>query len=140
MIRSASLSSCQCRGEIDEVAKGMRPIEKLFSSDQEDFLSEMGQGKIDMNDLEIFGPFDTTRWQIKHSGLPYRITIENWYLPDEQDLIEVSIKAPSAQAASAAAAFTGFLTELGLKPEGGQKTKTRVVLESFLKSKLKKAS
>jgi hypothetical protein len=139
MVRSASLSSEQSRGEIDDVVRGRRPIEKLFSPDQEVFLSEMGTGKINMKELEIFGPFDATRWKVKHPGLPYQITIEDWNLPDGEDLIEVSIKAESAQAAAAAAAFTGFLTELGLKPAGGQKTKTRLVLESFSRSKLKKA-
>ena len=83
-------------------------------------------------------PAPATRFKFKHPGMPYQITLEDWRLPDGEDLIEVSIKAPNAQAAAAASAFTGFLTELGLKPEGGQQAKTRVALESSLK--LKKAA
>ena len=139
MTRSASLSAEQNRGEIDEVVCGKRPIEKLFSTDQEAFLSDMGSGPVVMHGLEIFGPVEAMRWQIKHPGLPYRITIENWFLPDGRDLIELSFKAPSSQAAGAAAAFTGFLTELGLKPQTAQRSKTRMVMDYFSKLKLKKA-
>jgi hypothetical protein len=136
---AARTSVEQTQGEIDEVAGGKRPIEKLFSSDQEAFLSEMGSGPIYMKGLEVFGPVDVMRWKVKHPGLSCRITIENWHLPDGQDLIELSIKAPGAQAASAAAAFTGFLAELGLKPESAQRSKTRVVLDYFSKLKRKRA-
>jgi hypothetical protein len=95
----------------------------------------MGRGKIDIQELEVLGPVDALRWKVKHPGMPYQITIEDWRLPDGQKLMEVSIKAPSAQAAAAAAAFTGFLTELGLKPESSQKAKTRVVMEAFSKQR-----
>ena len=138
MIRSASFTVEQSRGEIDEVRCGRRPIEKLFSSDQEAFLSDLGAGPIDLDSLEILGPVDVMRWQLKHPGLPYRLTIEDWQLPGGQRLMEVSIKAESAQAAAAAAAFTGFLAELGLKPESSQKAKTRAVMEAF--SKFRKAA
>jgi hypothetical protein len=137
MIRSASFSVAQSRGEIDEVRCRRRPIERLFSADQEEFLSELGADKIDLENLEILGPVDAMRWQLKHPGLPYQLTIEDWRLPGGLSLIEVSIKAESAQAAAAAAAFTGFLAELGLKPESSQTAKTRAVLEAF--SKFRKA-
>ena len=40
VVCSASLTAIQKRDEIDEVAKGERPIAKLFSKAQERFLSE----------------------------------------------------------------------------------------------------
>jgi hypothetical protein len=46
MICSASLTVRQQRGEIDEVAKGSRAIGKLFSNDQERFLSEFYKGPL----------------------------------------------------------------------------------------------
>jgi hypothetical protein len=135
MIRSASLTVGQRRNEIDEVAQGKRSIGKLFSSDQETFLSEVSPASFDLTALAVLGPVEAFRWKFKNPGLPFEITAENWRLPDKRDLLEVSIKVPGAQAAAASAAFTAFLTALDLKPEGGQQTKTRVVLEFFAKRK-----
>jgi hypothetical protein len=131
MIRSASLTVAQRRREIDEAHRGKRPIAKLFSSEQEDFISELSPVAVDFGALVVLGPVEATRWKVRHPGLPFEITAENWLLPDRRDLLEVSIKVPNAQAAAATAAFSGFLVELGLKPEGGQQTKTRAVLDFF---------
>lgn len=133
MIRSGSLSVAQGREEIEQVARGERAMEKLFSADQEAFLAQMSPIRVDFRALAVLGPIDARRWKRKDAGLPYEITAEQWRLPDGRDLLELSIKAASAQAAAAAAAFTGFLTELGLKPSGGQQTKTRTALEYFAK-------
>jgi hypothetical protein len=133
LIRSASLTVAQRRHEIEEVHQGKRSIAKLFSSEQEAFLSELSQLAFDFAALAALGPVSAVRWKLRHPGLPYEITAENWALPDKRDLLEVSIKVPGAQAAAATAAFSGFLNELGLKSEGGQQTKTRIVLEFFSK-------
>ena len=76
---------------------------------------------------------DALRWKVQHDGLPYPITAEEWTLPDHRDLLEVSIKVPTAQAAAASAAFDSFLKGLHLQPQGGQETKTRIALEFFVK-------
>src|SRR5262245_40882931 len=133
MIRSASLTVEQRRNEIDKVAQMKRSIAKLFSSDQEAFLSEVYPASLDRTALAVLGPVEALRWKFKHPGLPFEITAENWRLPDKRDLLEVSIKVSTAQAAAASAAFTAFLYTLNLRPEGGQQTKTRVVLEFFAK-------
>jgi len=133
MIRSASLCVEQHRGEVKEVASHKRGINKLFSPDQEEFLSEMSTMRVDFDSLAILGPVDARRWKVTHPGLIYGITAEEWLLPNGRDLLELSIKAPTAQAAAASAAFHGFLGELGFQPQGGQQTKTRIALEYFAK-------
>jgi hypothetical protein len=132
-IRSASLSVEQRGDEIQMVARRLRSIKKLFSGEQEAFLAEMLSHRIDFDGLTVLGPVDTLRWKVEHEGLPYVVTVEEWTLPNGRDLLEVSIKVPTAQAAAAAAAFDRFLTDLCLEPEGGQETKTRVALEFFVK-------
>jgi len=132
MIRSASLSVEQEGDEIKAVAHNLRSIKKLFSDGQEAFLAEMSPVSIEFDSLKVLGPVDALRWKVKHDGLPYPITAEEWTLPDGRDLLEVSIKVPTAQAAAAAAAFDSFLKQLKLKPQGGQETKTRIALEFFV--------
>jgi hypothetical protein len=133
MIRSASLSAEQRANEIQMVARRIRPLRKLFSEEQEAFLAEMMPGRIDLDGLAVLGPVDTLRWRVEHEGLPFVMTAEEWTLPDGRDLLEVSIRVPTAQTAAASAAFDRFLTGLGLRPETGQETKTRVALEFFAK-------
>jgi hypothetical protein len=133
MIRSASLSVEQSGGEIEAVAGRLRPIKKLFSDEQEAFLEAMSPIPIDFESLTVLGPVDALRWKVKHEGLSHLITAEEWRLPDGRDLLEVSIKIPTVQAATASAAFDTFLKGLDLKPQGGQETKTRIALEFFVK-------
>jgi len=128
---SASLTAIQGREEIDEVAKGKRPIEKLFSADQERFLAAFYEGSVDFGSLHVMGPIRVLRWKSKHKGFPYELTTEEWRLPSGDDLVEVSIKVAPAEAVQAQKAFDKHLRELGLDPEGAQETKTRTALEYF---------
>lgn len=132
LIRSASLSVVQAGGEIKAVEQKLRSIKKLFSDQQESFL-EVSRVPVEFEALKVLGPVNALRWKVEHAGLPYPITAEEWTLPDGRDLLEVSIKVPTAQAAAASAAFDSFLKGLQLKPQGGQETKTRIALEFFVK-------
>ena len=128
---SASLTEPQQRGEIDKVAKGSRAIAKLFSNDQERFLSELCKWPLDFEELRVMGPIRTLRWKSKHETFPHVLTLEEWRLPDGEELIEVSIKTPENEARQAQMEFDTYLRERGLDPEGAQKTKTRTALEYF---------
>jgi hypothetical protein len=141
VIRSASYSIAQKAGEIEEVASGERPIEKLFSGDQEEFLSEMAPARIDFGKLVSLGPVAATRWKFRNAGLPYDLCLEEWRLPDGRDVIEVSIKASQPEAAAAQAALGGFLVELGIEQETRAQTKTLTALQYFAaKSEPRRAS
>ena len=133
LTRSASLSVEQGDDEIKAVESGVRAIEKLFSPDQEQLLADMSPVRVNFVALQMLGPVHALRWDVNHEGLPYRITAEEWTLDDGRDLLELSIKVPTAQASAASAAFDAFLRGLDLKPQGGQETKTRIALEFFVK-------
>lgn len=134
MVYSASLTGLQQRGEIDEVAKGKRAINKLFSKDQERFLSEFNKGPVDFGKLRVMGPIRVLRWKLKHRTFAHELTVEEWRLPNGDDLVEVSIKVPPNKAPQARKAFENHLRELGLDPQGAQETKTRTALEYFAKA------
>ena len=139
MVCSASLTVLQQRDEIDEVEKGKRAIGKLFSNDQERFLSEFYKGPVEVGNLRVMGPIRVLRWKPKHETFPREVTMEEWRLPNGEDLVEVSIKAPPNEALQARKEFETHLRELGLDPEGAQETKTRTALEYFARI-LKSAS
>lgn len=131
---SASLTQMQRRDEIDEVATGKRAIHKLFSSEQERFLSEFYGQPIDFGQLCVMGPIRVLRWKLEHKNFDHELTVEEWRLPDGDDLVEVSIKTTPDEAHEAQAAFDNHLREMGLDPQGAQETKTRTALEYFAKA------
>jgi hypothetical protein len=131
VIRSASFTIAQKRKEVAQVAKGSRPIAKLFSGDQEAFLAAMAPIAIDFTKLVALGPVAVRRWKFRHDGLPYELCAEEWRLPDGRDVIEISIKVDRVEAAAAQAALEAFLADFGIDPETRQQTKTRTALEFF---------
>jgi hypothetical protein len=140
VVCSASLTVLQKRDEIDEVAKGKRPIEKLFSKDQERFLDALYKGTVDFGTLRVLGPIRVLRWKLMQKGFPHELTLEEWRLPDGEDLVEVSIKTPPEEAPQARKDFTKHLRALGLDPKGAQETKTRSALKYFAKAYRKEKS
>jgi hypothetical protein len=128
---SVSLTNEQPRDKITEVAKGERSIDKLFSRNQQRFWREFYSGPIDFGDLCVMGPIRVLRWKLKHKGFPHELTVEEWRLPDGDDLVEVSIKVPPHEARQAREEFNKHLRDRGLDPQGAQETKTRTALQYF---------
>jgi hypothetical protein len=134
VVCSASLTVRQKRDQIDEVVDGRLPIEKLFSKDQERFLGDFHHGPVDFGKLRVLGPIRVLRWKLKHKGFAHELTIEEWRLPDGEDLVEVSIKTTPEAASQARQDFEEHLRKLGLDPDGAQETKTRTALQYFAKA------
>lgn len=130
-VYSASLTEDQKSDDIEDVAKGERPIEKIFSRDQERFFTELYKGPVAFGELRVMGPIRVLRWKLKHPNFAHQLTVEEWRLPDGNDLVEVSIKVPPAEAPQARKAFENHLETLGLNPQGAQETKTRTALKYF---------
>ena len=57
-ICSAKLSTDQDRGEIEEVAAGVRPLRKLFAGEQELLLDEHAPVGVGWDDLSVLGPVE----------------------------------------------------------------------------------
>src|SRR5262245_20856174 len=131
VVCSASLTGVQKRDEIDQVADGKRPIEKLFTKEQKRFLEAFSPKPVDFSALKPLGPIRVLRWKTHHKGFPYDLCTEEWRLPDGSDLVEVSIKVKPEEAETGRAAFTSHLIAMGLDPAGAQETKTRTALEYF---------
>ena len=130
-ICSAKLSVEQRGGEIGDVAEGKRAIRALFSREQERLIAEHRPEGVAWDDIRVFGPVAVRKWEFEPKSLDYEVTVEEWVLPDDSDLVELSVKAPPAQAGTAADAFLAFLRKRGVDTEGAQQTKTRSALRYF---------
>jgi hypothetical protein len=132
-VSSAKLSAEQDRGEIEDVVRGRRDLRSLFSDDQEEFLGDHAPGGagVDWDRLRVLGPVQVHKWEIEPKELGYEVTVEEWVLPDQSDLVELSIKVDPNEAVEANERFVEYLRSRGFDTEGEQKTKTRAALEYF---------
>lgn len=131
IIRSASLTVIQKPADIEEVASKERPIYKLFDRDQVRFLAEFYNKAVDFEKLKVLGPIRVLRWKTKHEKFHYGLTVEEWRLPNGNDLVEVSIKVEPDESVEAKKQFEAHLTKIGLDPKGAQQTKTLTALQYF---------
>jgi hypothetical protein len=133
-IESASFTTKQKQGEIEQTLKGKRSLDKLFCQQQERFLKTSIEIEVHLNDLQVLGPVKGFRWQPKLSGsLTYPIRCELWHIPDGRQLLELSIRVQPEQAQVAQEQFMQYLKKHTLDSTGVQETKTRLVLEFFAK-------
>ena len=131
MVKSASFSMPVDKGLIKRVAGGKKPIEAVFTAEQEEFLMTVAKRKIDFTELAVLGPLLAQRWQFEDPACPWPITAELWRREDGQQLMEVSIKAPIVQAAVAIGGFMAYLAEVGAERDDSEQTKTRWALAHY---------
>lgn len=129
MTKSASLTMPVAKGLIKQVVAGEKAIAKLFTREQEEFLSSVGGQHIDYDALSVLGPLQAHRWKFDAPECPWPITAELWKRADGTRLMELSIKTPVIQAAAAIGGFMAFLAEVGAERDLEQQAKTRWALE-----------
>jgi len=125
LVKSASFSMPVDKGLIKRVASGDKPIEAVFSAEQEEFLMTVAQRHIDFATLAVLGPLVAQRWRFEDPACPWPMTAELWRREDGEQLMEVSIKAPIVQAAVAIGGFMAYLAEVGAERDDNEQTKTR---------------
>ena len=87
-IISAKLTAEQDAGEIDAAVAGERPLQKLFSADQERLIAEFGPTDVGWEALTPMGPIAVQKWKIDAKKLGHEVVVERWKLPDKSDLVE----------------------------------------------------
>jgi len=125
MVKSASFSMPVDKGVIKRVASGDKPVQAVFTAEQEEFLMTVAKRKIDFAELAVLGPLLAQRWRFEDPACPWPLTAELWRREDGQQLMEVSIKAPIVQAAAAIGGFMAYLAEVGAERDDSEQTKTR---------------
>jgi hypothetical protein len=141
VVTSASLTMPVEKGLIKKVAAGAERIGALFTEEQINFLLSMAHRKLDYTKLVVLGPVQAFRWKLAEPALPWPLTVELWRRPDGEQIMEVSVKAPAAQAAVVYMGFMAFLAEVGAERDDNQQAKTRWALDYFAaKAKQKTAA
>ncbi|WP_295446723.1 hypothetical protein [uncultured Thiodictyon sp.] len=133
-ITSASLTVPVSKGAIKQVAAGEKGIAKLFSKEQEAFLTAVGGPGIAYEGLCVLGPVAGHCWTLTDPAYPWRITAELWQREDGTRLMEVAIKAPLIQAEVASAGFMVFMQTVGAQRHMKPQTKTRWILRHYVKA------
>lgn len=131
VVKSASFTMPVEKGLIKKAAAGDKSIAKLFSKEQERFLTDMADRKIDYDTLSVLGPLKAHRWEFMDPGCPWEITAELWKREDGDRLMELSIKASIIQAAAAIGGFRAFIAEVGAQQDADEQSKTRWALDYY---------
>lgn len=130
-VSSCSLTVEQDEGELDDIAKGDRAIDKAFSSEQEDLLDAYSAVAIDWDRLQPLGPVAAQVWKVKPKSFSQKLTMELWQLPDSSRLFEISVRSDPELADDKLTALADYLESLGFDTSQQQETKTRAALELF---------
>lgn len=138
LIRSASFSADQEEGRIQRVAAGEYPVDKLFSKEQERFLEEAINTKLDFSTLQPLGPIEVYKWKQELPNFDEPMCLEYWQLANPKDvlqekkeILELSTKVSCDRASIIWDQFNQFLEQHGIDPGGKQEPKTRSALEFF---------
>jgi hypothetical protein len=131
LVKSASFSMPVRKGLIKQVVAGKERNGKLFTPEQEKFLEDTVGRNIDFDHVVVLGPLKAQRWDFEDPACPWPITAELWQRADGAQLMEISVKAPTAQAAAVMAGFMAFLTEVGAERDRNQQAKTRWAMDFY---------
>lgn len=127
---SCSLKVEQDKGEIAEVGRGDRAIDKLFSSEQEALFAAYGP-PLAISTLAPLGPIRARVWTLATSALMDDVTAELWYMPDGSQTLELSMKVDDGDAELGMAELIDFVEDRGLALDTEQESKTRRALEAL---------
>jgi len=128
-MESCSFSVDRSARDLDDVARGKRGIESLFSRQQRDFIRAYASITPDWSRLKVLGPIAAKEWDFSVPELDVALSAELWTLPDGSELLEFSTKVPRSLADATAAAFEAALASRGLDPTDSPKSKTLSALE-----------
>lgn len=115
---------------LDRYRAGRIPGRQLFSPTQRAFLDDCADLRINLDQLHLFGPITSERWEDVHLR-HFRhgpVEVERWKA-DGLELIEVSTKVKKTDTAGQAQQdLTDTLAALGLVPDLDGRTKTEQML------------
>jgi hypothetical protein len=128
---SASYKRSMAAPAVWEAVRGERPLHKLFSKGQREFLADHTEDTPAFEDLAILGPLTVLKVRWRPPELGQKMVAEVWLFPDGSRVIEVSTKTTPREALMVAAETRRYLVENGVDLGGEQQTKTRKALEYF---------
>jgi hypothetical protein len=131
---SASLKAARGNDEVRAVARGERPLRKLFSKEQRKFFSEHAPEGLELDELTLLGPILVLKLKFRPADYDRKLVAELWSYPDNSRILELSTKCAPHEAFQVSLESKAFLRDRGVELSGEQQTKTKTALEYFSKS------
>ena len=128
---SASFKGSADNSSIKEVARGDRPVRKLFSKGQRAFFAAHAPDGLELDGLDVLGPIPTLKLKVRPPGYARKMVGELWLYPDGSQIVELSTKARPEEALQVAMEAKAFLQTRGVDLSAEQQTKTKTALEFF---------
>lgn len=128
---SASMQGILGTTDVGDVTAGRRPIDKLYSKEQQAFYAAFAPHGLGLNGLSVLGPINVFKLKFKPAGLKRNLVVEQWNYPDGSRILELSTKAAPDQVIQAAQDVRSLLSKVGVDITGEQRTKTKTALEFF---------
>jgi len=116
---------------VRKMMTGDRGIHGMLDDDQRALLHERFPHDVAPDDLELLGPINLIKCRFRAKGYPRRMVAELWVLPDGSRILELSTKAPPAEAFQAAAETKAILAGKGIDLSAPQETKTKAALAAL---------
>jgi hypothetical protein len=115
----AALKGFKCEADDAVISVSLRgPPDVIFSEPQRELVRALRGLELRADALGRFGPIEALTWKVDG-----RFSVEEWTFPSGTRLLEVSLRAPIAEAASARAELDRFLAARGVaKVAGASKT------------------
>jgi hypothetical protein len=118
---------------VKEVVAGRRPLRKLFSKGQREFLAEHAPEGVTLDDLVPLGPIFVLKLKSQPPGAKRKMAAELWAYPDGTHVLELSTKCVPGEALRVATDGREYLIKRGIDITGPQTTKTRTALRILSK-------
>ena len=122
MVKSASFSMPVAKGVIKRVAVGKKPIEAVFTAEQEEFLMTVARRKIDFERLAVLGPLTAQRWRFEDPACPWPITAELWRREDGAAADGGVDQGADRAGGRGIGGFMAYLAEVGAERDDSEQT------------------
>jgi hypothetical protein len=126
---SVAMRSTLGRRDVREFVNRRRPLRKLLSKEQRDFLSDHAPAGVELDDLAVLGPILVLELEFFPPGSGRRLAAAVWLYPDGSRALEISTRCTPDEAFQVAAETRAFLADRGIEATGEQRARTREALE-----------
>jgi hypothetical protein len=128
---SASIKGKTTADDVRAVIRNKMEIRDLFSKDQRAIYKAHAPEGLKWSGLSVLGPITLLKLEFAPHSLKRDFVAELWMYPDGSRILELSTKASTADAFTAAAETRAFLKKKGLDLTAEQQPKTNRALKHF---------
>ncbi len=113
---------------LKQVVKGKKKIQQALNPVQKQlFRQYLGSVEL-LNQLRLFSMVEARVWKWHDNTFPYRLTLEQWFLPSQKPLLELSIKVALSQTEIAQKQLYQWLENQGIVYDLSKYSKTAICL------------